>query len=106
MELLDILQNLDTPAIILVLGYFIYRGENKIKEKEAETKELNEYIRISDKENIHTLSEFSKFLETLIANVDSIKGDLAREISHSAEMVKERIDSLKTSMENKNDRKS
>tara|TARA_R110000796_G_scaffold250663_2_gene380145 strand:+ start:376 stop:690 length:315 start_codon:yes stop_codon:yes gene_type:complete len=102
MELLEILKSLDTPAIVLVLGYFLYRGDEKLKEKEQDNKDLNEYIRDSDKENIRTLSEFSKFLETLIANVDSIKGDLAREILYSAESVKERIDTLKHTIENKN----
>ena len=103
MELVDILSNLDAPAILIVLGYFLYRSDGKLKEKEDEIKSLNEYIRISDKENIKTLSEFGKFLESLIANVDSIKGELAREISHSAEMVKNKIDNLKTIIESKNE---
>ena len=81
----------------------MYRSDGKLKEKEDEIKSLNEYIRISDKENIKTLSEFGKFLESLIANVDSIKGELAREISHSAEMVKNKIDNLKTIIEIKNE---
>ena len=103
MELVDILSNLDAPAILIVLGYFLYRSDGKLKEKEDEIKSLNEYIRISDKENIKTLSEFGKFLESLIANVDSIKGELAKEISHSAEVVKNKIDNLKTIMESKNE---
>jgi hypothetical protein len=103
MELVDILSNLDAPAILIVLGYFLYRSDGKLKEKEDEIKELNEYIRLSDKENIKTLSEFGKFLESLIANVDTIKGELAREISHSAEMVKNKIDNLKMIIESKNE---
>ena len=103
MELVDILSNLDAPAIFIVLGYFLYRSDGKLKEKEDEIKSLNEYIRLSDKENIKTLSEFGKFLESLIANVDTIKGELAREISHSAEMVKNKIDNLKTIIESKNE---
>ena len=103
MELVDILSNLDAPAILIVLGYFLYRSDGKLKEKEDEIKSLNEYIRISDKENIKTLSEFGKFLESLIANVDSIKGELAKEISHSAEVVKNKIDNLKTIIESKNE---
>jgi|DEB0MinimDraft_10_1074344.scaffolds.fasta_scaffold01477_21 hypothetical protein len=103
MELVDILSNLDAPAILIVLGYFLYRSDGKLKEKEDEIKSLNEYIRLSDKENIKTLSEFGKFLESLIANVDTIKGELAREISHSAEMVKNKIDNLKTIIESKNE---
>ena len=103
MELVEILSNLDAPAILIVLGYFLYRSDGKLKEKEDEIKSLNEYIRLSDKENIKTLSEFGKFLESLIANVDTIKGELAREISHSAEMVKNKIDNLKTIIESKNE---
>ena len=103
MELVDILSNLDAPAILIVLGYFLYRSDGKLKEKEDEIKSLNEYIRLSDKENIKTLSEFGKFLESLIANVDTIKGELAREISHSAEMVKNKIDNLKMIIESKNE---
>ena len=103
MELTEILTSVDAPAILVVLGYFLYRSDAKVKEKEDEIKSLNEYIRVSDKENIKTLSEFSKFLESLISNVDSIKGELAREISHSAEMVKNRIDNLKTIIESKNE---
>ena len=103
MELVHILSNLDAPAILIVLGYFLYRSDGKLKEKEDEIKSLNEYIRISDKENIKTLSEFGKFLESLIANVDSIKGELAKEISHSAEVVKNKIDNLKTIIESKNE---
>ena len=86
-----------------MLGYFLYRSDGKLKEKEDEIKSLNEYIRISDKENIKTLSEFGKFLESLIANVDSIKGELAKEISYSAEVVKNKIDNLKTIIESKNE---
>ena len=56
MELVDILSNLDAPAILIVLGYFLYRSDGKLKEKEDEIKSLNEYIRLSDKENIKTLS--------------------------------------------------
>ena len=103
MELVEILSNLDAPAILIVLGYFLYRSDGKLKEKEDEIKSLNEYIRISDKENIKTLAEFSKFLESLIANVDRIKGDLAREISHSAEVLKDKMDNLKTIIESKNE---
>jgi len=103
MELNEILKSLDAPAILIVLGYFLYQADRKIKDREDEIKELNEYIRLSDKENIKTLSEFGKFLESLIANVDTIKGELAREISHSAEMVKNKIDNLKTIIESKNE---
>ena len=102
MELVEILKSLDAPAILVVLGYLLYRSDKKIEKKEIEVQSLNEYIRESDKENIRTLSEFSKFLETLIANVDSIKGDLAEKISVSAEIIKERIDNLKTTIESKN----
>jgi hypothetical protein len=103
MELTEILKSVDAPAILIVLGYFLYRADTKVKEKEDEIKSLNEYIRISDKENIKTLSEFGKFLESLIANVDSIKGELAKEISHSAEVVKNKIDNLRTIIESKNE---
>lgn len=99
MELVDILTNLDAPAILGVLGYFLYRSDGKLKDKEDEIKELNEYIRKSDKDNIQTLSEFGMFLESLIANVDTIKGELAREITYSAEMVKAKVDALKESIE-------
>jgi len=102
MELVDIISNLDTPAILTVLGFFLYRSDSKLKEREDEIKSLNEYIRLSDKENINTLAEFSKFLESLIANVDSIKGDLAREISLSADGLKNKMDNLRTLIELKN----
>ena len=85
------------------MGYLWYNSNKKLTEKEKEIKELNEYIRISDKENIKTLAEFSKFLESLIANVDRIKGDLAREISHSAEVLKDKMDNLRLIIESKNE---
>ena len=103
MELVEILSGADVFLVTVVMGYLWYNSNKKLTEKEKEIKELNEYIRISDKENIKTLSEFGKFLESLIANVDSIKGELAREISHSAEMVKNKIDNLKTIIESKNE---
>lgn len=102
MELVEILKNVDAPAILIVLGYFLYRCDVKLKDREDEIRTLNEYIRISDKDNIKTLSEFSRFLESLISNVDTIKGELAREIAQSAEIVKGKIDNLRTIIESKN----
>jgi hypothetical protein len=103
MELVEILSGADVFLVTVVMGYLWYNSNKKVTEKEKEIKELNEYIRISDKENIKTLAEFSKFLESLIANVDRIKGDLAREISHSAEVLKDKMDNLKTIIESKNE---
>ena len=103
MELVEILNGADVFLVTVVMGYLWYNSNKKVTEKEKEIKELNEYIRISDKENIKTLAEFSKFLESLIANVDRIKGDLAREISHSAEVLKDKMDNLKTIIESKNE---
>ena len=95
MELANLLQSADAFLVTVVLGYFWYKADQKLKAREHDIKELNEYIRKSDKENIQTLSDFSKFLESLISNVDSIKGELAKEIAHSAEVVKDKIDNLK-----------
>jgi len=95
MELAELLNNADAFLVTVVLGYFWYKTDERLKQKEKEINELNTYIRTSDKENIQTLGEFGKFLESLIFNVDSIKGDLAKEIAHSAEVVKEKIDNLK-----------
>jgi len=103
MELVEILSGADVFLVTVVMGYLWYNSNKKVTEKEEEIRKLNEYIRISDKENIKTLSEFGKFLESLIANVDSIKGELAKEISHSAEVVKNKIDNLKTIIESKNE---
>jgi hypothetical protein len=103
MELVEILNGADVFLVTVVMGYLWYNSNKKVSEKEEEIRKLNEYIRISDKENIKTLSEFGKFLESLIANVDSIKGELAKEISHSAEVVKNKIDNLKTIIESKNE---
>ena len=103
MELVEILSGADVFLVTVVMGYLWYNSNKKVTEKEEEIRTLNEYIRISDKENIKTLAEFSKFLESLIANVDRIKGDLAREISHSAEVLKDKMDNLKTIIESKNE---
>ena len=103
MELVEILSGADVFLVTVVMGYLWYNSNKKVSEKEEEIRKLNEYIRISDKENIKTLAEFSKFLESLIANVDRIKGDLAREISHSAEVLKDKTDNLKTIIESKNE---
>jgi hypothetical protein len=103
MELVEILNGADVFLVTVVMGYLWYNSNKKVSEKEEEIRKLNEYIRISDKENIKTLAEFSKFLESLIANVDRIKGDLAREISHSAEVLKDKMDNLKTIIESKNE---
>jgi hypothetical protein len=103
MELVEILNGADVFLVTVVMGYLWYNSNKKVTEKEEEIRKLNEYIRISDKENIKTLAEFSKFLESLIANVDRIKGDLAREISHSAEVLKDKMDNLKTIIESKNE---
>ena len=103
MELVEILSGADVFLVTVVMGYLWYNSNTKLTEKEKEIKELNEYIRISDKENIKTLAEFSKFLESLIANVDRIKGDLAREISHSAEVLKDKMDNLRLIIESKNE---
>jgi len=103
MEFTELIQYLDTLGITVLLAFIWWRSEDRVKQKEEEIQKLNEYIRLSDKENIKTLSEFGKFLESLIANVDTIKGELAKEISHSAEMVKHKIDNLKTIIESKNE---
>lgn len=103
MEFSELIQYLDTLGITVLLAFIWWRSEDRVKQKEEEIQKLNEYIRLSDKENIKTLSEFGKFLESLIANVDTIKGELAKEISHSAEMVKNRIDNLKVIIESKNE---
>jgi hypothetical protein len=105
MELVEILNGADVFLVTVVMGYLWYNSNKKLTEKEKEIKELNEYIRISDKENIKTLAEFSKFLESLIANVDRIKGDLAREISHSAEVLKDKMDNLRLIIEGKNEQR-
>lgn len=102
MELLELLGQFgDALLSTALLGYWVYSLKSELKEERKRVDTLNEYIRISDKENIKTLNEFSKFLESLIANVESIKGDLAKEIAHSAETVKNRIDNLKTIIESK-----
>lgn len=103
MEFTELLPYVDTLGITALLAFIWWRSEERVKQKEEEIQSLNEYIRLSDKENIKTLSEFGKFLESLIANVDSIKGELAREISHSAESVKNKIDNLRTIIESKNE---
>ena len=102
MELVEILKGADVFLVTVVMGYLWYRESERVKQKEEEITKLNEYIRLSDKENIHTLSEFGKFLESLIANVDTIKGELAKEIAHSAEAVKGKIDNLRIIIESKN----
>ena len=104
MELLEVFKNLDAPAVLLVLSYFINKADKKLTIKEKELTDLNNYIRTSDKENIKMLGEFSKFMEVLISNVDSIKGDISKDIHYSAEMVKNQIDVLKLTIENKNAR--
>lgn len=104
MELIDIISQFGDAALSMALmGYWVYTLRTDLAIEQEKVEKLNDYIRVSDKENIQTLSEFGKFLESLIANVDSIKGELAREISHSAEMVKNKIDNLRTIIESKNE---
>jgi len=99
MELVELMTKLDAP-LVLVVGVFIVRYlSNQNDKKDNEIRSLNAYIRTSDKENIKTLEEFSRFLETLISDMASMKSDMVREIASSAENVKAKIDNLKTIME-------
>jgi len=104
LELTEIISQFGDAALSMTLmGYWVYTLRSDLADAQEKVEKLNEYIRVSDKENIQTLSEFGKFLESLIANVDSIKGELAKEISHSAELVKDKIDNLKLIIESKNE---
>lgn len=104
MELYELIAQFgDAVLSTALLGYWVVMLRSDLKDEKEKVEKLNEYIRLSDKENIQTLSEFGKFLESLIANVDSIKGELAKEIAHSAETVKNKIDNLRTIIESKNE---
>jgi glycine cleavage system regulatory protein len=103
LKLIDILSQFgDALLSVVLLGYWVIMLRTDLKDEKNKNETLNQYIRKSDRENIKTLSEFSKFLETLIANMDSMKADMLREVSSSAENVKLRIDNLKTLLEAKN----
>lgn len=102
LKLIDILSQFGDAFIsVVLLGYWVILLRNDLKEEKGKNDSLNDYIRTSDRENIKTLSEFSKFLETLIANMDNMKTDVVKEVAQSAENVKLRIDNLKTLIESK-----
>lgn len=95
MELIDILTRLDAPLVIIV-GVFVVRYlTNQIEKKDKELEKLNTYIRTSNEANIKTLSEFSRFLETLISDMKDMKGDVVQAIAQSATEVKLKMDNLK-----------
>lgn len=100
MELIDILSQFGDVALSMALmGYWVFTLRTDLSEEKAKVESLNDYIRTSDRENIKTLAEFSKFLETLISDMSSMKSDMVREIAQSAENVKSKIDNLKTILE-------
>ena len=91
-ELISILTDFgDVALTTILLGYWVWRKEQKIESLEAEIKDLNDYSRISDKEDIKTLNEFSRFLESLIAKMDVLKDSIARDIAESARAIKSHI---------------
>ena len=91
-----ILQFGDALLSMALLGYWVYTLNNTVETKESKIDELNSYILQNNTENLNTLSEFSKFLETLIINTDRNKDDVTKEIHASAESVKAKLDNLKT----------
>jgi len=92
--LLDlVLQFGDAIMSMALLGYWVNTLQKQLEVKESNIKELNEYIRDNNVENLKTLSEFSKFLNNLITSVDSSKTDMLREVNTSADSIKTKIDS-------------
>ena len=92
MELLDLIKDFGDAALSMALmGYWVYRQQKVIDDKNAEIRELNNYIRESDKEDIKTLNEFSRFLESLIAKMDVMQDALRRDIAESARSIKSHI---------------
>lgn len=91
----------DASLVLLVLGIWIASLKKDISEERKKNESLNRYIRETEKENIKTLSEFGRFLETLIANMDSMKDGMVKEIALQGEHVKLRLDNLKTILESK-----
>lgn len=103
MELIDILSQFGDAALSsILLGYWVYILRKDLADERGKVDRLNQYIRTSDRENIKTLSDFSKFLEMLIADMGSMKSDVVKEIAGSAENVKLKIDNLKTILEARN----
>lgn len=76
---------------LLVCGYLIYQIQKKDKEINRLNnylKELNEYIRESDKENLQTLSDVSRTLDKVLENQKNTDSIVVNEIANLKEVIK------------------
>jgi hypothetical protein len=110
---------LQIAPVVAVLGYFAWYNLNKDKDnekwfkeevsrlngvvesKEKEMKELNEYIRENDKENLKILQDFSKLIEESIKK-DKINTDkISRKIEDEISIIRRLLEVINPSSSNK-----
>ena len=83
----------DNPLVallILFLGIFIYLYIKSLKEN----KELNQYIRDNEKDNLETLNKLSNTLEKLTDSQKNSDESVLKEISVSKDFIGLKIDNL------------
>lgn len=94
MELYEVIAQYGDAALsMVIMGYWVYSLRNDLKDEREKIEKLNAYIKEQDKANIQSLSDNSRFIETLIGNVSALKFDLVRE-----------FDQLKTLLTSRNEK--
>ena len=105
MESLSVLLQVDligdlydlSPIIAILLAGITYlvisinKRENALKEKDLELKELQKYIRESEKENLNTLKKVSGTLDRVIDSQKSSDNIVLKEIDNLKDLIMLRI---------------
>jgi hypothetical protein len=81
------------PLAALFLLVCIYLGW-RLNKKEKEIKQLNDYIRANDKENLETLNKLSTTLDKIIDTQKNSDSNVVKEIKNTKEIVVLKIDNL------------
>lgn len=91
------------PIAALFLLITIYLGWRLYK-KEEEVKELNDYIRENDKENLKTLNDVNNTLDKVLEAQKVSDSKVGQEIQNTKEYVSLKIDNLSDKIDNVDDK--
>lgn len=91
------------PMAALFLLICIYLGW-KLYNKEKEVKELNDYIRENDKENLRTLNDVNNTLDKVLEAQKTSDNTVGKEIQNTKDFIILKIDNLSDKIDNLDNR--
>jgi hypothetical protein len=68
---------------VAVVGYLVVQ----LRSKEAELRELNQYVRENDRENLRTIQGLATMIDQVVANTGRIPADVKRDLDATAEKI-------------------